>query len=143
MDSCESLGVLYALRNQPGTPSTVEPETDPGAQSGVQPERAILCVRCAALITRSQHRIAMHGSHEHRFLNPAGLLFHIGCFSQAIGCTVVGPASDEYPWFPGFSWRSAWCGHCQEQLGWQFRGAEPPGFFGLILNRLRQATDES
>jgi hypothetical protein len=69
-------------------------------------------------------------------MNPAGLLFHIGCFAEAIGCTVVGPDSPEYPWFAGFAWRYAQCGSCGRHLGWHFRSAGKPGFFGLILDRL-------
>jgi hypothetical protein len=69
-------------------------------------------------------------------MNPAGLLFHIGCFGEAIGCTVVGPDSLEYPWFPGFAWRFAMCAACGRHLGWQFRSEGKPSFFGLILDRL-------
>lgn len=69
-------------------------------------------------------------------MNPAGLLFHIGCFAEAIGCTVVGPDSLEYPWFAGFAWRYAECGNCRCHLGWHFRSEGRPSFFGLILDRL-------
>jgi hypothetical protein len=80
--------------------------------------------------------MAMHGAHEHRFMNPAGVLFHIGCFSHAIGCTIVGPDSLEYPWFVGFAWRFAMCGACGQHLGWHFRKPAHEGFFGLVLDRL-------
>jgi len=69
-------------------------------------------------------------------MNPAGLLFHIGCFAQAIGCTVIGPDSFEYPWFVGFAWRYAMCANCASHLGWSFRSDGKPSFFGLILDRL-------
>lgn len=72
-------------------------------------------------------------------MNPAGLLFHIGCFDSAIGCRLIGPASLEYAWFPGFAWRLALCGQCGVQLGWHFRNEELAGFYGLILDRLREA----
>jgi hypothetical protein len=73
-------------------------------------------------------------------MNPAGLLFHIGCFAQAIGCTVVGPDSLEYPWFAGFAWRYAECGNCRCHVGWHFRSEGRPSFFGLILDRLAEGT---
>ena len=103
----------------------------------------ILCAVCAASITSPEHRIAVQGAHEHRFMNPAGVLFHIGCFSHAIGCTIVGPDSLEYPWFAGFAWRFAMCGSCGQHLGWHFRKAHEEtdgdaGFFGLVLHRLVQ-----
>ena len=82
--------------------------------------------------------MAVQGNHEHRFMNPGGFLYHIGCFAEAVGCVVVGPASCEYPWFPGLDWRLALCGGCRVQLGWHFRGEAGVGFFGLILDRLRE-----
>ena len=72
-------------------------------------------------------------------MNPVGLVFHFGCFAEAIGCLIVGPDSLEYAWFPGFAWRYALCASCGEHLGWQFRNGETDRFFGLILNRLRES----
>ena len=106
-------------------------------------ETAVLCRACDQLITDLRHRISVQDSHEHRFMNPGGFLFHIGCFDQAIGCQVIGPDSWEYPWFAGFAWRCAHCGGCGRQLGWNFRQTEAPAagtaasFFGLVLDRLR------
>lgn len=77
----------------------------------------------------------MRGSHEHRCTNPAGLSFHIGCFSRAPGCVTIGSATHEHTWFPGYAWTIAHCAHCQMHLGWHFRGVQD-GFYGLILARL-------
>jgi hypothetical protein len=123
----------------PERPSAGQPEETAEVQERTRSERAIVCAACSASITSATHRITSHGSHEHRFMNPAGLLFHIGCFDQAIGCMIVGPASLEYAWFPGFAWRLALCGQCGVQLGWHFRNDAREGFFGLILDRLREA----
>jgi len=131
---------MLALREPSAAPDPTDPLGGPGAERETLAESAILCATCGAVITSSRHRIVVNGSHEHRFMNPAGFLFHLGCFSGAIGCVVVGPASDEYPWFPGFSWRYALCGSCQQHLGWHFRATSAPGFFGLVLARLRAAT---
>jgi hypothetical protein len=76
-------------------------------------------------------------------MNPAGFLFHIGCFAEAIGCVIVGPDSLEYAWFPGFAWRFALCGQCGSHLGWHFRSDGRGAFFGLILNRLRQSPTDA
>lgn len=100
-------------------------------------DETIACAACSAAITGGAHRITVSGSHDHRFVNPAGLTFHLGCFAAAIGCRIVGPDSLEYPWFPGFSWRYAMCGACGCHLGWHFRKSDQDGFFGLILDRLR------
>ncbi len=135
---------MLELRNDPSQTSAapVEPARLTNVCERPQTEPAIVCAACDASITSVRYRIAMNGAHEHRFMNPAGLLFHIGCFSEAIGCAVVGPSSNEYPWFPGYAWRFALCGQCRCHLGWHFRQGAEPGFFGLILNRLRHAAGE-
>jgi hypothetical protein len=98
--------------------------------------------RTRASATRPRLRVSIHGSHQHRFLNPSGILFHFGCFAEAIGCRVVGPDSHEYAWFPGHAWRFALCASCGQHLGWHFRNGGDGSFFGLILDRLREpATD--
>jgi hypothetical protein len=103
------------------------------------PERAIVCATCGHAITREQERIRVLDAHEHRFMNPAGHLFHIGCFAHADGCFPIGAPSDDYPWFPGCDWRIALCGGCSDHLGWLFRSPDR-SFFGLRLDRLRAAT---
>jgi hypothetical protein len=108
----------------------------PAAGERVAPERAIVCATCGHPVTSERERIAVLEAHEHRFMNPAGLLFHIGCFARADGCLVIGPPSDDYPWFPGYDWRIALCAACGEHLGWQFQSGER-SFFGLRLDRLR------
>ena len=137
---------MFVLRNAPSVPAGGQPEEIPGAQDGVRSEPAIVCAACRGTITSARHRIVTHGSHEHRFMNPAGFLFHIGCFGEAIGCRIVGPDSLEYPWFPGFAWRFALCGQCGQHLGWHFRHFRMEGrdsFFGLILNRLLQPASDN
>ena len=132
---------MLALRKDPSVTDNDQPEESTNLEDRVQSERAIVCAACGATVTSPGHRIAVDGAHEHRFMNPAGILFHIGCFAHAIGCTIVGPDSLEYPWFPGFAWRFAMCGSCGQHLGWHFRQKgieEHKGFFGLILDRLRQ-----
>lgn len=114
-----------------------DPETARRA-AAEEAEEAIVCAACGHTVTFARHRISVQGSHEHRFMNPAGFLYHIGCFAEAPGAAPWGPESLEYPWFAGFAWRIAHCGGCGVQLGWAFRSAEGIAFFGLILDRLRQ-----
>ena len=128
---------MLVLRDAAPRVTPAEPDPAPDPDHATAPEAAIVCAACLGTITSPRHRIAMSGAHEHRFMNPAGYLFHIGCFAEAVGCAVVGPPSDEYPWFPGFTWRIACCGHCRVHLGWHFRNADETGFFGLVLARLR------
>jgi hypothetical protein len=77
----------------------------------------------------------VQGGHEHRFTNPHGVTYHIGCYREAAGCSIVGESTMKFTWFPGYAWRVALCANCRTHLGWRF---ESPGggFHGLILNRL-------
>lgn len=103
-------------------------------------ERAILCASCGHQITRERERISVLDAHEHRFMNPAGLIFHVGCFARADGCMAIGQPSDDYPWFPGWDWQVALCAACAEHLGWRFQSGTD-SFFGLCLDRLRAGGD--
>jgi hypothetical protein len=133
---------MFALLKGRPEVSTGAPEEIPQSHAQARNERAILCATCVATITSPRHRLVVHGFHQHRFMNPAGLPFHIGCFAEAIGCTVVGPDSNEYPWFPGLAWRFALCAACGQHLGWHFRGKGSVAFFGLILDRLTQPRED-
>lgn len=133
-----SRDIAFVLRGQRRGAGGDEPAPHPEPEAASREEHAVACAACLATITSTGHRIAISGSHGHRFVNPAGLLFHIACFAEAIGCTIVGPDSLEYPWFPGFAWRYAMCASCGQHLGWHFRADGKIGFFGLILDRLVQ-----
>lgn len=97
--------------------------------------KLLLCLQCQGPITWADARIDVKGSHLHSFFNPHGIIFHIGCFSEAPGCAPASLPSSEFTWFPGYSWQVAHCGNCHEHLGWAFQG-EHGSFHGLILNRL-------
>jgi hypothetical protein len=126
---------------------TRKPQPDPGGKVAPDPESTervaepagIFCAGCGHLITDRRYAVERQGHHNHRFMNPGGFLYRIGCFAEAIGCFVVGPDSPEYPWFVGYSWRCAFCAGCAHHLGWQFRASGEGvsgSFFGLILDRV-------
>ena len=114
-----------------GKPASVdEQETDS------DPERqSIYCATCNRKITSEVQKFPMKGKPEHTFFNPAGQVFHIGCFKEAPGCIGVGTPSSEFSWFAGHQWRIACCGGCQSHLGWLFMNGTY--FYGLILARLK------
>jgi hypothetical protein len=99
-------------------------------------EEYILCRQCHQAITQPAERIAMQGSHRHTFANPHGIVFEIGCFRNANGCGYAGPASDDFSWFAGYSWRVCFCTMCLTHLGWIFSLKGGHIFHGLILDRL-------
>lgn len=95
-------------------------------------EEALFCKSCSNQITRRVHAISINGSHTHTFFNPAGIVFELGCFSDASGSLSVGEATAEFTWFPGHHWRIVLCHRCRFHLGWYYEKGES-GFFGLIL----------
>ncbi len=105
-------------------------------QSGEQPTRFIICARCHTPITHFEHRIEVQHSHHHRFTNPNGLVFNIGCFAQALGCMIVGDPTQTFSWFPGYNWQYAFCEGCGEHLGWYYQTSGSNFFYGLIAEKL-------
>ena len=111
----------------------VVPDRDEERLSGV-PD-ALVCASCALRITTDSAATDRGGAHQHSFTNPRGLVFTIGCFSDA-AIAAHGVGTTEYTWFPGYAWRIAACGGCDSHLGWVFT-RDGDCFFGLILDRLR------
>ncbi len=97
--------------------------------------RQLRCVNCRHPITSTRERVARGGRHAHRFVNPHGIPFEIGCFGDAAGCVPLGAITETYTWFPGYAWCVAMCAACGAHLGWRFQSNQDR-FFGLILNQL-------
>jgi hypothetical protein len=102
--------------------------------SGGETARAYWCAACTTRLASEADAIAVGGAHRHRFVNPDGVAFEIGCFQKA-ACRVDGEPTDEATWFAGFAWSYAACANCRTQLGWCYEG-DAGRFFGLILPRL-------
>ncbi|MCP4754493.1 MAG: hypothetical protein GY866_26725 [Proteobacteria bacterium] len=99
-------------------------------------ERHILCGHCRNRITLPVYKMEVQNDFTHTFLNPAGMVFNIGCFEKADGCVVVGDPTSEWTWFVGFDWQSALCSQCLKHLGWFYNSTTNQDFFGLILDTL-------
>ena len=112
------------------------PERADDATAGGGGDEALRCAACGHRISEVAYRIEMAGAHEHTFVNPGGIVHHIGCFVAAPGCVHVGPTETAFSWFPGWSWQVAICARCRVQLGWIFRCAGQQ-FHALILAALR------
>ena len=98
-------------------------------------EEKILCQVCQHQITSHENKIEVNGQHEHILSNPCGIVFEIGCFSEAAGCVNYGLSTSEHTWFAGYSWQFALCANCLSHLGWFFQ-SESDSFYGLILKKL-------
>jgi len=131
-----SLPLLYFF--DPRTGAEKKPEIDKRAGVKSEKEKRLFCAACRHPVTHQDERIPVQGGHEHRFTNPHGITYHIGCYREAAGCSAVGESTAEFTWFPGYAWRIVLCANCNTHLGWQFRsGGEY--FHGLIVNRLISA----
>lgn len=108
-------------------------------RSAADPAHPLRCTACGHPVTDAAQRTDRGGAHAHRFVNPLGLEFRIGCFAAAPGCTLIGEATIEHTWFAGHAWRIALCRRCGLHLGWGYSAAGGGGFFGLILDRLAES----
>jgi hypothetical protein len=99
-------------------------------------EKVLVCRQCGKHITDEAWRTSIDGGHRHTFANPHGHVYDIGCFESAAGCAGVGPVSDEFTWFKGYSWQVVICMGCMTHLGWFFLSSGQHHFYGLILDRL-------
>ena len=100
-------------------------------------ERAIICRACGNVITKPDQAIEIEGKSAHKFVNPAGIVYHIVCFREAPGCAAAGEPTREFTWFPGYSWCFALCDMCFAHLGWRYTSGDS-GFFGLILDNITE-----
>lgn len=116
-------------------PSTPTPTRAQRPEQHTPLARRLCCHRCRQPIAHGRDRIAVNGMHEHRYRNPHGFWFRIGCFKAASGCAADGVATDAHTWFPGYAWRLDVCRGCGLHLGWCYTRVDA-GFHGLILDRL-------
>lgn len=130
----------YCLRQDErfDTEAAARKSTEASTEQTVLPERAVCCSDCGHQITRVGDKTRIGGEFSHRFTNPHGFMFLLGCFSSAPGCGTTGFPTEEFSWFPGYAWRFAYCGGCGVHLGWEYLRGESRSFFGLILDRLTE-----
>ena len=95
----------------------------------------VICGVCSHVVARQSDRIETNGSHAHEFTNPYGFRFRVGCFADALGCSISGEGVAADTWFPGFRWRLASCEDCRCHLGWYFDNPDSY-FYGLRLDQV-------
>ncbi|MGK0442380.1 MAG: hypothetical protein ACJA0N_002190 [Pseudohongiellaceae bacterium] len=100
----------------------------------------VFCRSCHSPITSKKEQATIAHNDHHCFTNPAGATYHLRCFSNAHGCNITGPPTEEYSWFAGYQWQLAMCTECNEHLGWYYQytrsSLNQRFFFGLIAGRL-------
>ncbi|MEF2145950.1 MAG: cereblon family protein [Desulfovibrionaceae bacterium] len=136
---------LHNLREDRGQAPTVPGQVRQSDLETLDDEhggRILVCRACGRRITRTDARIRVNGLHHHVFCNPHGIVYELGCFAFAAGCLPSSPAVEDFSWFPGYSWQIVSCAGCADHLGWRYTSRTGQGFYGLILERLREE-DES
>lgn len=128
---------LEAFQRPQPKPAAGAPETAADLAERLRKERKLVCAGCRYPVTDAGERCERAGAHEHRFTNPLGVVYDVGCFRAAPGCAPFGTPTGEHTWFPGFAWRVGLCAGCGEHLGWRFDGSGER-FYGLILDRLAE-----
>jgi hypothetical protein len=111
------------------------PEQHAASNPSAERDAMLVCASCRNPVAHPRDGVDVGGAHSHAFVNPAGMIFRVRCFSAAPGAAGAGEESDYWTWFPGFLWQAAVCRHCFEHLGWRYRSSEAT-FFGLIADRL-------
>lgn len=97
---------------------------------------AIYCTNCGDMLTRTRWAISMDG-HERVFINPAGRVFRVCCFSDAPGAISAGDPTTEHTWFPHYAWNFTMCAGCGAHIGWLFFANDSQqSFFGLMKTAL-------
>lgn len=113
--------------------------------SEISTEELIVCAHCHTAITHQVHKIQVLQNHQHCFTNPAGIIYNVRCFSEALGCLILGEPALSDSWFSGFSWQIVYCDCCGEHLGWYYQGIMEANarqyFYGLIGNRIKDSVD--
>ena len=132
--------MLFPLLKNPPTFSPQHPELKPVFQDVSELDDKlrgqIRCVICRHTITNKESIKSVSGAHIHKFTNPHGIKFTIGCFDSAPGCVPVGGQYSEWSWFLGTTWQLVLCGSCAEHLGWKYLYDDNSEFFGLNIAQL-------
>lgn len=118
-------------RSGPGGNAQEQHTTD---AARIPSDKTFLCAQCRSPIAAASHVCAINGKSSHTFANPAGAVFHIGCFSAAANLQQVGLPTSEFTWFPGYRWQIVVCATCNLHLGWRY--VSDIQFYGLIMSRL-------
>lgn len=101
------------------------------------------CSRCGTFITHSGAVTRLHGSENHSFVNPAGVLCNFLTFSHCENVLEHEELYVQHSWFAGYGWRFLMCRSCFQHLGWKYdavkAGLNPRSFFGLLVEAVEPA----
>ena len=98
-------------------------------------DKGMFCAGCQAQLSGRDQAMELAGGHRHVFVNPGGVEFEIALYRH-VACQRHGPLTLEYTWFAGYAWQIVLCPDCHRHIGWRYRRADSPDFYGLITDRI-------
>jgi len=105
------------------------------------------CAQCGVFITQSGALVSINGSHEHSYVNPAGIRCNFMTFLASENSLALEDLYLEHSWFPGYGWRFLICESCFQHLGWQYEAVReavsPLGFFGVLIDSVKSVAADN
>ncbi|UYV67156.1 CRBN [Cordylochernes scorpioides] len=106
----------------------------------------LCCQECQLHIANRSDVFAMsREGPQGTYVNPNGYVHETLTVYKARGLVLVGRASTEHSWFPGYAWTIVQCQQCSNHLGWMFHTAteklKPQTFWGLCRSAMLPGVD--
>ncbi|XP_060532661.1 protein cereblon isoform X2 [Cylas formicarius] len=108
-------------------------------------ERKMCCNICESEITDPDKVFAMSkDGWVGNYVNPGGQVYETVTVLEARNFNLVGTASRNFSWFPGYSWTIMQCSSCNNHLGWKFgsNNLTPREFYGLAKSGFKVVIPE-
>ena len=98
--------------------------------------RVLVCRNCGKQLGDQANIFSMSKEGpQAAFVNPSGTLHETLTLFKARNLRLVGRASSEYSWFPGYAWTITECLGCWSHIGWKFTATQskltPAKFYGF------------
>ncbi|XP_024458541.1 uncharacterized protein LOC7462291 isoform X1 [Populus trichocarpa] len=105
----------------------------------------VQCKTCKTVIAQRSDMLVMSTEGPlGAYVNSHGYVHEIMTLQKANGLALIGRATVEYSWFPGYAWTIAECASCETQMGWLFTATKkklkPQSFWGI---RSSQVADDT
>ncbi|KAK4274250.1 hypothetical protein QN277_017502 [Acacia crassicarpa] len=103
----------------------------------------VRCRNCQTIIARRSDMLVMSSEGPlGAYVNPGGFVHEIMTLHNASGLALVGRATTEYSWFPGYAWTIADCATCESQMGWLFTATDkklkPRSFWAIRSSQVAE-----
>ncbi|KAG6739421.1 hypothetical protein POTOM_057017 [Populus tomentosa] len=105
----------------------------------------VRCKTCKVVIARRSDMLVMSSEGPlGAYVNPLGYVHEVMTLQKANGLALIGRATAEYSWFPGYAWTVAECASCEIQMGWLFTATtkklKPQSFWGIRSSQVAGGT---